>query len=151
MTIRDNPYGAFNFMVRLGNNGGEDQIVGGFSDVSGLGSEIKFSEYRNGNDMENHVRKVPNINSTDDVTLKRGVIGDLRLFSWLKSTREGDIEPQTVTITLLDERRSAVCRWVLTNAQPKKWMGPTLAAKGGGEVAMEELHLVAERIDYESV
>jgi phage tail-like protein len=151
MTIRDNPYGAFNFIVRLGNNGGEDQIAGGFSDVSGLGSEIKFSEYRNGNDMENHVRKVPNINSTDDVTLKRGVIGDLRLFSWLKSTREGDIEPQTVTITLLDERRSAVCRWVLTNAQPKKWMGPTLAAKGGGEVAMEELHLVAERIDYESV
>jgi phage tail-like protein len=151
MTIRDNPYGAFNFMVRLGNNGGEDQIAGGFSDVSGLGSELKFSEYRNGNDMENHVRKVPNINSTDDVTLKRGVIGDLRLFSWLKSTREGDIKPQTVTITLLDERRSAVCRWVLTNAQPKKWMGPTLAAKGGGEVAMEELHLVAERIDYESV
>ena len=151
MTIRDNPYSAFNFMVRLGNGGGEDQIAGGFSDVSGLGSEIKFSEYRNGNDMENHVRKVPNINSTDDVTLKRGVIGDLRLFSWLKSTREGDIEPQTVTITLLDERRSAVCRWVLTNAQPKKWMGPTLAAKGGGEVAMEELHLVAERIDYESV
>jgi len=151
MTVRDNPYGAFNFMVRLGNGGGEDQIAGGFSDVSGLGSEIKFSEYRNGNDMENHVRKVPNINSTDDVTLKRGVIGDLRLFSWLKSTREGDIEPQTVTITLLDERRSAVCRWILTNAQPKKWSGPTLAAKGGGEVAMEELHLVAERIDYESV
>jgi phage tail-like protein len=151
MTTRDNPYGAFNFMVRLGNNGGEDQISGGFSDASGLGSEIKFSEYRNGNDMENHVRKIPNINSTDDVTLKRGVIGDLRLFSWLKSTREGDIEPQTVTITLPDERRSAVCRWILTNAQPKKWVGPTMAAKGGGEVAMEELHLVAERIDYESV
>ena len=107
MATRDNPYGAFNFMVQLGNNGGEDQIAGGFSDVSGLGNEIKFSEYRNGNDMENHVRKIPNINTTDDVTLKRGVIGDLRLFSWLKSTREGDIEPQTVTITLLDERRAA--------------------------------------------
>lgn len=151
MAVRDNPYGAFNFMVRLGNTGGEDQIAGGFADVSGLGNEVKFSEYRNGNDMENHVRKIPNINSTDDVTLKRGVIGDLRLFSWLKSTREGDFEPQTVTITLLDERRSPVCRWILTAAQPKKWVGPTMAAKGGGEVAMEELHLVAERIDFESV
>jgi phage tail-like protein len=138
-------------MVRLGNNGGEDQIAGGFSDVSGLGNEVKFSEYRNGNDMENHTRKIANINSTDDVTLKRGVIGDLRLFTWLKSTREGDFEPQTVTITLLDERRTPVCRWILTNAQPKKWVGPTIAAKGGGEVAMEELHLVAERIDFESV
>lgn len=150
MATRDNPYGAFNFMVRLGNNGGEDQIAGGFSDVSGLGNEVKFSEYRNGNDPENHTRKIANVNSTDDVTLKRGVIGDPRLFTWLKSTREGDFEPQTVTITLLDERRTAVCRWILTNAQPKKLVGATLAAKGGGEVAMEELHLVAERLDFES-
>jgi hypothetical protein len=37
---------------------------------------------------------------------------------------------------------------VLTPAQPKKWVGPTLAAKGGGDVAMEELHLVAEGIEY---
>ena len=62
MAIRDNPYGTFNFIVRLGDVGGEDQIVGGFSDVSGLGNEIKFSEYRNGNDSENHVRKIPNVN-----------------------------------------------------------------------------------------
>jgi phage tail-like protein len=151
MAVRDNPYGAFNFVVRLGTIGGEDQIVGGFSDVSGLGNEVKYSEYRSGNDAENHVRKIANTESVDDVTLKRGVIGDLRLFAWLKATREGDHDPRTVSITLLDEARSPVCRWTLLAAQPKKWMGPTLAAKGGGEVAMEELHLVAERIDFESV
>ena len=47
MAIRDNPYGAFNFMVKLGDQGGDDQIVGGFSEVSGFGNEVKFSEYRN--------------------------------------------------------------------------------------------------------
>jgi phage tail-like protein len=151
MTVRDNPYGAFNFIVRLGNVGGEEQIVGGFSDVSGLGSEVKYSEYRNGNDPENHVRKIANTDSTDDVTLKRGVIGDLRLFEWLKATREGDHDPRTVTITLLSEAKEPAVRWILQAAQPKKWVGPTLAAKGGGEVAMEELQLVAERIDFESV
>jgi phage tail-like protein len=150
VAIRDNPYGAFNFMVKLGEQGGDDQIVGGFSEVSGFGNEVKFSEYRNGNDKENHTRKVSNVNATDDVTLKRGVIGDLRLFDWLKATREGDFDPRTVTVTLLDERRSPVCSWVLQQAQPKKWVGPTLTAKGGGEVAMEELHLVAERIDFKS-
>jgi phage tail-like protein len=150
MAIRDNPFGAFNFLVKLGDAGGEDQIVGGFSDMSGLGNEIKYSEYRNGNDPDNHVRKVPNVNSTDDVTLKRGVIGDLRLFTWLKAQREGDLDPRTVTITLLDERRQTVCSWVLLKAQPKKWVGPTLAGKGGGEVAMEELHLVAEQVDFKS-
>jgi phage tail-like protein len=41
-----------------------------------------------------------------------------------------------------------VATWSLRNAQPKKWTGPTMAAKGGGEVAMEELHLVHEGIEY---
>jgi phage tail-like protein len=150
MAVRDNPYGAFNFIVRLGDGGGEDQPVGGFADVSGLGNEVKFSEYRNGNDRENHVRKIANTESTDDVTLKRGLIGDLRLFEWIKGTREGNHDPRTVTVSLLDEARAEQCRWILQSAQPKKWVGPTLAAKGGGEVAMEELHLVAERIDFES-
>lgn len=150
MAVRDNPYGAFNFIVRLGDTGGEDQPVGGFADVSGLGNEVKFSEYRNGNDRENHVRKIANTESTDDVTLKRGLIGDLRLFEWIKATREGNHDPRTVTVSLLDEARAEQCRWILQSAQPKKWVGPTLAAKGGGEVAMEELHLVAERIDFES-
>ena len=58
MATRANPYGNFNFMVKLGDTGGEDQIAGGFSDVSGLGNEVKFAEYRNGNDPENHVRKI---------------------------------------------------------------------------------------------
>ena len=126
MATRDNPYGRFNFMVKLGDTGGEDQIVGGFSDVSGLGSEIVYAEYRNGNDPENHVRKIPTLNKTGDVTLKRGLIGDLRLFEWLKATREGTFDPRTVTITLLDEARSPVCQWVLRSAQPTKWTGPTL-------------------------
>jgi phage tail-like protein len=149
--VRDNPYGAFNFLVRLGDTGGEGDIAGGFSDFSGAGNEVKYSEYRNGNDRENHVRKVANTNTTDDATLKRGIIGDLRLFTWLKNVREGAYEPRTVTVTLLDEARTPVCQWTLRTAQPKKWVGPTLAAKGGGEVAMEELQLVAERIDFESL
>ncbi|KJS54029.1 phage tail protein [Streptomyces rubellomurinus] len=151
MATRNNPYGAFNFLVKLGDAGGEDQIAGGFSDFTGAGNEVKFSEYRNGNDKENHVRKIANTNTTDDVTLKRGIIGDLRLFNWIKATREGDFDPRTVVVTLHDEARTPVCSWTLHNAQPKKWVGPTLAGKGGGEVAMEELHLVAERIDFASL
>ena len=147
MAIRENPYSAFNFLVNLGVND-EATTVGGFSDVSGLGNEITFSEYRNGNDPENHSRKIGNTNKTDDITLKRGLVGDPKLFEWLKATREGDYKPQTVTITLQDEGHRPVAQWVLRHAQPKKWVGPTLAGKGGGEVAMEELHLVAERIDY---
>ena len=55
-----------------------------------------------------------------------------------------DVEP-----TLLDEARTVVCRWVLRGAQPRKWSGPALSAKGK-DVAIEELVLVAEQIDFES-
>jgi phage tail-like protein len=150
MATRDNPYGAFNFIVALGDAGGEDQIAGGFAQVSGLDTEIEYAEYRNGNDRENHVRKIAGLSRVGDVTLKRGLIGDLRLFDWLKATRDGAYDPRTVTITLLDEQRNPVCRWVLTNAQPKKWVAPALNAAASGQVAMEELQLVAERIDFDS-
>src|SRR5919206_3828887 len=102
MATRDNPFSSFNFQVKLGDTGGEDTIAGGFSDFSGAGNEIKYAEYRNGNDKFNHVRKVANSNTTDDVTLKRGIIGDLRLFEWLKAVREGAYDPRTVTVVLLD-------------------------------------------------
>jgi phage tail-like protein len=150
--FRDNPYGAFNYIVSLGGvqgDGAEGSIVGGFSDVSGLGFEVSFSEYRNGNERVNTVRKVANTFKNDEITLKRGLVGSDDLFAWLKATREGDHDPRNVTVTILDEAREEVGTFRLINAQPKKWTGPTLAAKGGGEVAMEELHLVHEGIEYQ--
>jgi phage tail-like protein len=151
-TVRDNPYGAFNFLVTLGGDqgdGSEGKIIGGFSDCSGLGLDINYSEYRNGNDRVNTARKIPNTHKLDDVTLKRGLVGSVDLFTWISGVRDGTADPRQVTITLLDEARSPVASWKLHNAQPKKWVGPTLAAKGGGEVAMEELHLVHEGVDYQ--
>ena len=147
MPVRDNPYGAFNFEVDLGD--GAAGATAGFSDVVGLGAEITYADYRNGNDKANRVRKIPTLASTDVVVLRRGVIGDPRLFDWFKAVRDGTPQPRTVTITLLDESRAPVCSWRLTNAQPTRWVGPTLAARGKGQVAMEELHLVAESIDFE--
>ena len=92
---------------------------------------------------------MPNTHKNDDVTLKRGLVGSDDLFAWLKGVRDGVADPRNVTITLLDEARKAGRHLRCRNAQPKKWVGPTLAAKGGGEVAMEELHLVHEGIEYQ--
>ena len=62
--------------------------------------------------------------------------------------RDGTTDARDVSITLMDEARDPVATWRLHRAQPKKWTGPTLAAKGGSDVAMEELHLVHEGISY---
>ncbi len=124
-TLRENPYGAFNFLVALGGeqgDGADAMIVGGFSDVSGLGIEVNYSEYRNGNEKVNTVRKIPNTYKVDDVTLKRGLIGSTDLFELDQGAcATAHPEPRSVTITLLDEARNAVATWRLTNAQPKKW------------------------------
>jgi phage tail-like protein len=149
--FRNNPYGAFNYLVSLGGaqgDGGEGTIIGGFSDVSGLGVEVSYSEYRNGNEKFNTTRKVPNTHKLDDVIFKRGLVGSDDVFAWLRGVRDGTADPRQVTVTLLDEARQPVATWTLRNAQPKKWTGPTLAAKGGGEVAMEELQIVHEGIEY---
>jgi len=147
MAERTHPYGAFNFLVNI--DGGE--MLGGFSDVSGLGTEITIAEYRNGNERENHVRKVPGIHKVSDITLKRGVIDSKSLWDWITQTRtEGVAAQKNVVVTLLDEARNAVQNWKLRGVVPMKYSGPTLAAKGGGDVAMEELVLSAEAIELES-
>jgi phage tail-like protein len=151
-TTRDNPYGAFNYLVSLGGSqgdGSEGTIVGGFSDVSGIGYEVNYSDYRNGNERVNTMRHVPNTFKNDELTLKRGLMGSDDLFAWLKGVRDGTADPRSVTITMLDEARNPVLTFKLINAQIKKWTGPTLAAKGGGEVAMEEVHLVHEGIEFQ--
>jgi phage tail-like protein len=146
MIQRDTPYGAFNYLVDLG-----DGVAGGFSDVSGLVTEMTVAEYRNGNEAENHVRKIPGIHKTGDVTLKRGLIGSNDLYAWMKATRtEGYKAKRTVTIQLLDETRANVAMtWKLTGVIPLKYTGPTLAGKGGGDVAMEEIVLSCEGFDVE--
>lgn len=146
MSNRTAPYGAFNYTVNF--DGAEP--FGGFSDVSGISTEITIAEYRNGNEKENHVRKIPGIHKVNDVTLKRGIVDSTALWDWIKATRTTGVAAQrTVAITLFDEANDAVQSWILRGVVPMKYSGPTLAGKGGGEVAMEELVLSAEALEID--
>jgi phage tail-like protein len=119
--------------------------LGGFSDASGLSTDITVAEYRNGNELENHVRKVPGVHKVADVTLKRGIVNSQDLWEWIDAVRTGGVNAQRqVVITLRDETGADVQTWTLRGVIPLKYTGPTLAAKGGGDVAMEELVLSAE-------
>jgi len=144
MANRTTPYGAFNYVVNFDG----DELLGGFSDVSGIGTEITVAEYRNGNDKENHVRKVGGVHKVGDVTLKRGILNSKVLFDWIAAARtQGPAAQKSVTITLMDESHAPVQAWVLRGVIPMKYTGPTLGGKGGGEVAMEEIVLSAEAME----
>jgi len=150
MAIRETPYGAFNFLVNFGGANAPDSVLGGFSDVSGIGTEINIAEYRNGNEKENHVRKIPGTHKVSDVTLKRGIVSSKDFWDWIREVqREGPGKQRDVSITLRDEAGNNVQTWQLRGVVPSKYTGPTLAAKGGGDVAMEELVLAAEAMELD--
>ncbi len=146
MPVERPPYGAFNFVVKFDG----DEIFGGFQEVSGLNTEITMSEYRNGNEPLNHVRKVPGMHKVGDVTLKRGIINSRSLWQWISAVRaSGYSAKKNLVVTLRAEDGSDVESWKLTSVAPMKYTGPTLNAKQSTDVAMEELVLSVEGIELE--
>ena len=145
--LRERPYVQFNFLVDLG-TGTTEGPEAGFQEISGIGMEVTVAEYRNGNERENSVRKITGLNKSTDVTLKRGVIGSLNLYTWLNQIRNGDQSAhRTVVIQLQNEDHTAVVQeWRLLRARIIKHTSGPLNAKGT-DVAMEELVLAYERLE----
>jgi phage tail-like protein len=147
--FRDRPYVQFNFLVDLG-LGTTEGPDAGFQELSGVGMEVTVSEYRNGNSRENSVIKMTGLNKATDVTLKRGVIGSLSLYSWLHEIRNGDQQQlRTVTVQLQNESHTEIVQtWKLLRARIIKHTSGPFNAKGT-DVAMEELVLSYERLEME--
>jgi phage tail-like protein len=139
---RDNPYPNHNFAVDIGTG---DAI--GFSEVELPSGEIEVIEYREGNDRTS-VRKLPGLAKSGNATFKRGITGNLELFNWWKAARDGQVLRRDVTITLLDEQRQPVLRWLLRDAWPVKIEAGPLNAQAN-EVAIETLELAHERFELE--
>lgn len=145
MTNRTAPLPAYNFLVDWGGPRSPTKLLGGFSDVSGLETDIHISEYRDGNEVSPHVRKIPGSHKVGDVTLKRGVVDSSDVWAWITAIRTTGVAAQrNVVITMRDESGTPIQQVKLFNAVISKYTGPNLTGKGGGDVAMEELVLSAE-------
>jgi phage tail-like protein len=141
-----NPYSAFNFIVEI-----DGAQIAAFQEVSGLDGENQVTEYREGADAMNTVRKLPGIEKYPNLTLKRGLTGSTVLWDWRKQVRDGSTSfPPTrnVSISLQDEQHRPVYKWKLTNAWCCKLSGPALNGKGN-EIAIETMELAYDRIDIE--
>jgi phage tail-like protein len=142
---RDTPYGSFNFLVDFA-TGDVNSVRAGFQEVSGMNIEVTSADYRNGNSKTNHPIKVNGVYKVGDVTFRRGLIGATDLYEWIEAIRTGTrrVIP-TVTVSLLDEAHGGPAfQWVLLNARAIKWTAPSLNAKTGTDVAIEELVLSIE-------
>jgi phage tail-like protein len=147
--LRDRPYGNYNYLVDLG-TGNTDGPDAGFAEIVLPESSIDIIEYRNGNEKESGVRKIPGRVHYSNLILKRGVIGALDLYQWWNQVRNGDINGfRNVVIQLQSEDRTAtVLTWKLFRAWPVRYRFSNLEAKGK-EMLLEFLELALERLEME--
>lgn len=136
---RVDPYKNFNFHVEI-----DGITVAGFSEVTGLSSEVSVIEYREGSDFA--TRKLPGLPKFGNITLKRGMTKSAELQNWHKAILNGAADRRNGVIILLDDERTEVVRWNFLEGFPAKWEGPELKA-GGNEVAIESIEICCERIE----
>jgi phage tail-like protein len=145
---RERPYSNYNFLVDLG-TGDSTSFKAGFSEVILPPATIDVVEYRSGNEKESGVRKIPGLTRYGNVTLKRGAIGSLDLYSWWNDTRNGNISLRTVTVELQNEDHTAVVlTWKFLRAWPTRYEYSPLDAQGK-DTLIEILELAFERLEME--
>lgn len=147
--LRQDPYGAFNFIVEIDSINDDGQsFQGAFMEVANLEAEVKAIDYRNGNE-EMRLRKLCGLATYKPVTCKRGIIGDLRFWNWIRRAVTGD---QTLRsdgrVILRNEAGEEIMRWNMHRCWPSKWTGPSLNAKNS-EVALESLEIQIERLEID--
>ena len=131
------PFITFNFAVEI-----EGLLCGGFTEVSGLESEIRFDDYREGG-VNSFVHKLPNHTEYGNLSLKYGLTSISTLWNWHHNTTQGIIQRKSGTIMLLNRQQIPVMWWNFRNALPVRWSGPTFNAIQD-EAGFESLELIHE-------
>lgn len=142
---RQDPLRNFRFRVEI------DNIArAGFSEISGLDSQIAVVDYREGTDPP-HVRKLSGLTRYGNVTLKNGLATDadaLVMFNWFRDVSQGQLanNRRRVVIIVQDESGQDRARFVISDAWPARYATSALNAQGH-DVLIELLELANEGIE----
>lgn len=148
---RNDPYGAFNFVVTILDASSEliaamreiDKVAaGGFSECSGLESSIEVEEYKEGGN-NGTVLKFPTRASTTPIQLKRGVGVDDQLWAWHNSFVMGRGQRRDGLIVLQNDDGQPVKVWAFHRGLPTRYRGPSFNATQSA-AAIEELEITHE-------
>lgn len=134
--FRLDPYMTFNFVVEI-----EGLLVGGFSEVSGLESEIATEDYQEGG-LNEYTHKLPGPVTYPNLVLTHGLTDVNALWDWYHDVTQGIVERKNGTIMLLDRQGMPAMWWDFRKAYPVKWVGPKFDAGSATDVAVEQVELV---------
>jgi phage tail-like protein len=150
------PFSVFRFQVQfLDESGGQTITNGGFSDVSGLESNIEIKPIPEGGRLVG-VHQLVGKTTFANLVLKRGLTSNFELWKWFSDVSRGvrPVPRKKVVIELLDaeigvdENKRVVARWSAERAIPLKMRASDLSGKGT-ELAVEELQLAHEGLTFD--
>jgi len=133
------PLVGFKFWVEL-----ESDLVGGFSECSGLQAETEVTDWLEGGENTT-VLKFPGRTKYGNVTLRHGFTESPDLWLWFMRVLKGTFERRPLTVILMDPQGGRARTWNFSRAFPVKWVGPDLKA-GQGAVAIETVEFAHEGI-----
>lgn len=132
----DDPLLAYKFWVEL-----ESEVVGGFSECSGLQVEAHVDEWLEGGDNMT-ILKFPGRAQYGNLTLKHGFSVNPDLWLWFMRVLKGTFERRPLTVMIFDPSAGART-WTFANAFPVKWVGPELRANNNA-IAIETVEFAHE-------
>ena len=121
----------------------------GFSEVQVGETTIEVIEYRGGNEPT-HVRKLPGLTKYANVTLKWAATASNELFNWWKGGADGEVQRRQMVVSLLDEQKNVVKRWMMRNVWPVRYAVSPLVAVDGCVVVTETLECAVESMVAET-
>ncbi|ARE41831.1 hypothetical protein RGUI_3690 [Rhodovulum sp. P5] len=140
---RNDPLAQFNFLIEI-----DGVASAGFTEASGLETSQEIIEYRTGNEITTK-RKLPGLTNYANIALKRGWTQNYELWTWRKTTIDGQTERKSFSIIVLDEAREEALRFNFREGWICKWEGPKLNSTTN-EVAIESLEICHEGLDTQT-
>jgi phage tail-like protein len=134
---------SYNFFVEI-----EGLLVGGFTEVSGIGSEITLEEHVEGG-QNSFVHKFPTRTTYSNLVLSQGLTYVDSLWQWYQEVSRGNVIRKNGTIVLLNHMQVPLQAWTFKSAYPVRWQGPQFNASSATEVAVEQFELVHQGLQQE--
>lgn len=147
------PLPAFNFYIALIEDPSSPMaalsmasafVMGGFTECTGLESEIQIEEIRAGG-QNDRVFRFPTRANYASITLSRGVGFGEDLYLWHEEFLKGEGKRRNGLIFLANELRVPIKIWSFENGIPVKWSGPSLNATSSA-TAIEKLEIAHEKL-----
>jgi phage tail-like protein len=136
------PRPANHFTLKLGGN----EVVGVFREISLGTSETEVIDHKYTDEKgKPSIRRVPGINKAGNITLKRGIDENLKLWQWRQEVIDNGPDAARVdgTIQLLDYKGSPIATYTFLQGWPIKYDGGTFSATSN-EIALEVVEIAHE-------